>query len=112
MDLFIHLFILIPFAGFLVSLIIPRKKEDLLSTISFGTVGVHAALAAGFIVYWVFNGHPTLDIKDIALFHSADYEFFIDFSFDSITATYLFVGTVLTFLVTVYSRYYLHREAG
>jgi NADH-quinone oxidoreductase subunit L len=112
MELFIHLFILIPLAGFLISLIIPRKKEDWLSTISFGTVGVHAALAAGFILYWVFNGHRTLDNKDITLFQSADYEFFIDFSFDSITATYLFVGTILTFLVTVYSRYYLHREAG
>ncbi|MDZ7649117.1 MAG: hypothetical protein U5K54_19205 [Cytophagales bacterium] len=27
------------------------------------------------------------------------------------TATYLFVGSLFTFMVTIYSRYYLHREA-
>ena len=40
------------------------------------------------------------------------YEFFIDFRFDKITAVYALVGSILSFLVTVYSRTYLHREKG
>ena len=65
-----------------------------------------------FIVYWFWNGHPSLNLKEIVLFNTTGYEFFVDFYFDTITATYLVVGSVLTFLVTLYSRYYLHREKG
>ena len=32
--------------------------------------------------------------------------------FDLVTATYLLTGAYLTMLVTIYSRYYLHRESG
>src|SRR6185436_13229254 len=53
-----------------------------------------------------------LNHKDLILFESPGYEFFIDFNFDKITAVYLWVGSFLTFLVTIYSRYYLHREIG
>ncbi|MFN3874335.1 MAG: proton-conducting transporter membrane subunit, partial [Flavobacteriales bacterium] len=55
---------------------------------------------------------PALNVKEIVLYRSADYEFFIDFYFDRVTAVYLLVGAMLTFLITVYSRYYLHREEG
>jgi NADH:ubiquinone oxidoreductase subunit 5 (subunit L)/multisubunit Na+/H+ antiporter MnhA subunit len=46
------------------------------------------------------------------LYRSEEYEFFLDFYFDKITAVYVFVGSLLTFMVTLYSRAYLHREAG
>ncbi len=109
---FLHLFILLPLIGFLISIMVPDKKEGLISRIAFISVGIHLFSATVFLVYWLFNGHPTLDVKDIVLFGSENYEFFIDFAFDKITATYLFVGAFLTFLVTVYSRVYLHREKG
>ncbi len=111
MTSFLHLFILLPLAGFILSVLAP-KKEALLSQIAFGTVGLHLLSTIIFLGYWLLHGYPTLDLKDIVLFRTIDYEFFIDFSFDMITATYLFVGAFLTFLVTIYSRYYLHRESG
>ena len=112
MTSFLHFFILLPLAGFLISLLIPKKNEGLLSQVAFLTAGLHLFGATIFLGYWLLQGYPTLDQKDIVLFTSTDYEFFIDFSFDKITATYLFVGAFLTFLVTIYSRYYLHRESG
>jgi NADH:ubiquinone oxidoreductase subunit 5 (subunit L)/multisubunit Na+/H+ antiporter MnhA subunit len=108
----IKFFILLPFAGFVLSLLIPVKKETLLSRTAFFTIGLHLLAASVFIVYWLFNEHQTLNEKDFVLFQSTGYEFFIDLCFDKITAVYLFVGAFLTFLVTVYSRYYLHREEG
>lgn len=111
MTSFLHLFILLPLAGFILSVLAP-KKEVLLSQIAFGTVGLHLLSTIIFLGYWLLHGYPTLDLKDIVLFRTIDYEFFIDFSFDMVTATYLFVGAFLTFLVTIYSRYYLHRESG
>jgi NADH-quinone oxidoreductase subunit L len=105
-------FILLPIAGYLISLLVPGKDESLLSRSSFFTVGLHMVASQIFLVYWMIQGSPTLNIKEIVLIKTDGYEFFIDFYYDKISATYLFVGSILTFLVTLYSRYYMHREAG
>ena len=112
MTLLLEFFILIPIAGFILSLLIPGKKENVISWVVYFTVGIHFASFIVFIVYWLSQGHPTLNLKDIVLFHTDGYEFFIDFYFDKITAVYMFVGSFLTFLVAIYSRVYLHRENG
>ncbi|MEA5428718.1 proton-conducting transporter transmembrane domain-containing protein [Arcicella lustrica] len=108
----LQIFILIPIVGFIISLLIPQKKESVLSWAAFSTVGVHLISFVVFLVYWLLHGHETLNLKEIVLFKSKDYEFLIDFCFDKITVVYLLVGAFLTFLVTIYSRYYLHREKG
>ncbi|MCA6380763.1 MAG: hypothetical protein IM574_02035 [Cytophagales bacterium] len=109
---FFEFFVLLPLFGFLISLVLPEKNETLLSRWSFVIIGIHMITFQAFLIYWLVQGHPASDFKDLVLYSSPDYEFFIDFYFDSITAVYLFVGSILTFLVTVYSRYYLHREVG
>ncbi|MFN3839431.1 MAG: proton-conducting transporter membrane subunit [Cyclobacteriaceae bacterium] len=105
-------FILIPLAGFLVSLIVPAKKEGLMSQVAFGTVGLTLVGFQLFALYWLAHGSPILNLKELVIYRTDGYEFLIDFYFDKVTATYLFVGSMLTFLVTIYSRYYLHREGG
>ncbi len=109
---FLEFFIVLPILGFIVSFLIPPDKEDLLSWEAFTTVGIHLFVVTFFIIYWIFQGSPVLNLKEIVLYESADYSFFLDFYFDRITATYMIVGAVLTFLVTLYSRYYMHREKG
>lgn len=112
MPQFLQFFILIPLAGFFISLLIPRKKELAISWVAIGTVGFHLAGVLFFSMFWLLNDQPALDTKLIVLFSTTDFEIFIDFYFDKITAVYAFVGAVITFLVTVFSRYYLHREEG
>ncbi|MFY8020217.1 MAG: proton-conducting transporter membrane subunit [Bacteroidia bacterium] len=104
--------ILLPLLGFVSSLFFNPKNETWLSRIAFLFTGTHFFLIVGFIVYWLFQSHPTLNIKEVVLYKTDNYEFFIDFYFDKVTAVYLFVGSFLTFLVTLYSRDYLHREPG
>jgi NADH-quinone oxidoreductase subunit L len=105
-------FILIPFVGFVLSLLIPAKKENLISQIAFSTIGLHLICAQAFLLFWLWKDHPTLNEEGIVLFQAIGYKFFIDFYFDKVTAVYLFVGALLSFLITIYSRYYLHRERG
>ncbi len=112
MEQILQFFILVPCVGYAVSIFIPGKKENTISWAAFITVGLHFAVAVSFLAYWLLNNHPILNLKEIVLFRSEGYEFFVDFYFDKITATYLLVGSILTFLVTIYSRYYLHRETG
>jgi NADH:ubiquinone oxidoreductase subunit 5 (subunit L)/multisubunit Na+/H+ antiporter MnhA subunit len=108
----LQLFIFIPIIGFIVSLLIPKRYEEAISWTAYLTTGAHMVLAWVFLVLWLIEGHPTFQTVDLILYHTERYTFFISFYFDKITATYLFVGTFLTFLVTVYSRWYLHRESG
>jgi NADH-quinone oxidoreductase subunit L len=112
MNLLLNLLVIIPAAGFAASLIIPVNREKLIAGIAYCTIGLHVAVFFLFSGMWVINGFPIVDLKEWVIFRTTGYEFFIDFTFDKITATYAFVGSVLTFLVTVYSKTYLHREKG
>ena len=77
-----------------------------------GTIGLQMLLGVPFVVFWLLSDHPNLNLKDILLYQNQDYQFLIDFYFDKITATYFLVGSSLSFMVILYSRYYLHREQG
>ncbi len=112
MEQLINLFILLPLIGFILSLVIPRQNENLLSWVSFTTVGIQLFAALIFIVVWLFYGGNVIDLKEFSIFQAQGYDFYIDFYFDRITLTYLIIGAMLTFIITVYSRYYLHREEG
>lgn len=112
MTSFLEYFILFPIVGFIVSLLLPSKRETLISWASFLTVGIHLFCLTLFLAYWIWHGAPTLDVKDFVIYKTDHYEFFIDFYFDAVTAVYMAVGAFLTFLVTLYSRYYMHRESG
>jgi len=112
MEKIIQIFILLPLLGFIVSLIIPRKHENLLSRTAFGFVGLNLFCLTLFVIYWLVNAHPILNLNEILIYQTTGYEFLLDFYFDKISVVYLLVGSFLTFLVTIYSRYYLHRERG
>jgi NADH-quinone oxidoreductase subunit L len=107
------LFVLLPFGGFLLSLLIPASKETLISWVSFGVAGTHFLGAVIFIMYWLGHGSPLLNVQgtDTYPLQSA-YDFYIVFYFDKITAIYLLVGALLTLTVIIHSRYYRHREQG
>ena len=112
MQSIIPYFILLPLLGFIISVILPKENENLISKSTIYSVGLHFLSFMVFFMYWLFNGHQTIDNKNLILFQSEGYEFFIDFCFDKITVVYMLVGSFLTFLVTIYCTYYLHREKG
>lgn len=112
MTAFIPLLVAIPLLGWIISLVIPGNKERLMSAAAFGTISLHFSAFLAFLLAWLSHGAQPIDVKDLVLFKSDQYEFFIDFCFDKITAVFIAVGAFLTSLITIYSRYYLHREAG
>ena len=111
-NLFIQVFVFLPLLALIISLLIPTKYERLMSINAFGSSMTHLLFLVGFTIMWLLGDQVPLNIKEITIFKSLHYEFYIDFYFDSISAIFLFVGSFLTSLITVYSRYYLHREEG
>ena len=112
MNEILQFFIAMPFLGFIISLALPERKENAISWVAFGTVLIQLISVIIFSVFWILEGADHLNLKEIILLKTEHYEFFIDFYFDKIGAVYLFVGALLTLMITTYSRYYLHREKG
>jgi NADH-quinone oxidoreductase subunit L len=112
MEWSLHALFLLPALGYVISLLIPKRNESILSKVSFSTVALQFLASLFFSFEWIWNGQRPIDHREITLFSSADYHFYIEFYFDKISMTFLILGALLTFIITVYSRYYLHREIG
>jgi NADH:ubiquinone oxidoreductase subunit 5 (subunit L)/multisubunit Na+/H+ antiporter MnhA subunit len=112
MEVFIHFFILLPVVSFFLSLLIPKKNEQALSVLAYTSVGIQFFSALVFSVIWIINKMPAINLKEFSVYQTSNYDFFIDFYFDKITLVFLTLGSMITFVITIYSRYYLHREDG
>lgn len=105
-------FVLLPCIGFVLSLLVSRKRERLLSGIALAVAGLQLAGLVAFTGYWVFQGSAWLDHKQFTVYKSPGFEFFIQFYFDRVTAVFALVGALLIFLVALFSKFYMHRESG
>jgi NADH-quinone oxidoreductase subunit L len=112
MENLLPLFLLIPFVGFVVSLIIPSKNEKGIFLSMAIPVAIQVIVATGFTIYWAMFDQSTLNIKEITLYDNEHYSFFIDLLFDKVTATYLIMSSTLTFMIAMFSRAYMHKDSG
>jgi len=112
LELLLPAFLLIPLLGFVVSLFIPQRKEHGIYLAMAIPAAVQSLLAIGFTAYWAVYDRSPLNIKEITLYSSEHYSFFIDLFFDKVTATYLIMSSVLTFMIAVFSRGYMHKDSG
>ena len=108
----IQLMIGIPLVGFIVSILVPENQEKILSRVAFYTAGLNLLSVLVFLVFWALAGFEALNLKEFVLYKTEHFEFLVDFFFDRVGAVFVVIGAMLTFLITFYSRYYLHRESG
>lgn len=108
----IQLMIGIPLIGFVLSIMIPENQEKILSRVAFYTAGLNLLSVMVFLVFWTSAGFESLNLKEFVLYKTEHFEFLVDFFFDRVGAVFVVIGAILTFLITFYSRYYLHREIG
>lgn len=112
MTVVIQLLVLLPLLGFVVTLLIPRSQEKLIAHNTVLFIILHFAAMAVLFFFWAQNGFEVIHLKEITVFKSVGYEFYIDFYFDKTSFVYLFLGAFICFLISQYSRYYMHREEG
>lgn len=105
-------FILVPLLGLLLGALFPKKKENLIFGVSITTVALHIVGVGAFSILWLFGHRSPLFYEGPTLYETHDSHFSINFYFDYITSVYAFVASVLTFLVLIFSRYYMHRDPG
>ncbi len=104
--------LLIPLAGFLVNLAAPNKRERFIFWSALATVGLHALFFLAFTIHWLLEGGKDIHGEGLVFYQTAEANFSLDYFFDGATFGYFWVAAALTFLVLIFSRYYIHREPG
>ena len=87
MNYFIYLFVLIPFFGYLVSLLLPEKSEKLISKHAKITVALTFLVQLYFCVNWLVMRDATIQSTDLTIYQSGNYKFYLSLFFDRISAT-------------------------
>lgn len=106
------LFVLIPFLGFFLSLFFKRTQEKAITNIALVTVTIHLLLVLVAVIVWLATGMETQTLKYWQLFEHEGFKFVLDFYFDVITAVFATVGALITLLVVLFSKFYMHRDEG
>lgn len=112
MSSLLFLFIVLPLAGVVLSFFASNKQENYISLVAIITVALHLLLGIAFGIQWLVNGFPVIFEHGPVLYKTNTSDFSIDFFFDGTTAVYITVSNILILLVTIFSRYYMHREKG
>lgn len=112
MEIIIQLFVFLPLAAFLLSLLFKNTQEKYISALAYASVGLQFLSLACFNVYWMLHKMPIINLKHFVFFKEHDIEIYLDFYFDKTTAVFSLLGSLISFLVLVFSKYYLHRDSG
>jgi NADH-quinone oxidoreductase subunit L len=105
-------FILIPLLGLILTSFFSYKQEKIIYGIAITTVVGHLLAAMVFTILWIKDGATPLFHEVIELYQAGDSHFSIDLFFDKITVIYGMIASAITFLVSVFSKTYMHRDKG
>src|SRR5687768_8556982 len=108
----ISLFIIIPLLAFILSLFWKNHQEKPIARIVLFTKAFFITATVVYAVLWFVNGRVPVNQILVTLYQTDHFVFAIQFYYDLITVVYSIVGAILFFLVSTFSRYYMHRDEG
>jgi len=112
MTLLLYLVISLPFVSGMLLLLLPKSNERFISSLAHFSSFVHLILSLSVLSLWLIKGAIPFRTPDVTLYTSESYRFFLSLYLDWISATFLFVLAVISYLITVYAKTYLGGEEG
>lgn len=112
MNFYIPLFILIPFIGFVISLIPHNHQEKWIYRTVFLTLIYHFLLLSFFCINGIFKDDFNLFFEGPALYKTNTSNFSFHLYFDVQTAFFAWITDFIFIVVSTFSKTYLHREKG
>jgi len=103
---------LVPILGFVGCMLTPKKWERLVFSIAIATVLLEFVTLLVFGYQWIGAGASPVSASVGSLYASHHYTFSLDFFFDRLAAVFLGMATIMTTLVFIFSKSYMHREQG
>lgn len=112
MNLYIPLFVLIPFVGFLISLLPGNHQEKLIFRTVFFTLLTHFILLTWLCIQCYFKKDVDLFFEGPALYKTSTSNFSFHLYFDFQTGFFAWITDFILMFVSTFSKTYLHREKG
>lgn len=109
--IFILLFF-IPLFSMVLTALVPRKRESLITAIA--TVGIWADVLLYLVILyqWALGGFTPLTVSSGSVTLSPHYTFDFQWYFDAIAAVFFGLTSIITLLIFSFSKYYMHRDPG
>ncbi|HJP96068.1 MAG TPA: proton-conducting transporter membrane subunit [Candidatus Saccharimonadales bacterium] len=104
--------VFIPVVGFVVSILVPKKRERVIFTVAIGTVFLELVTFFFLGYRWFATDFSPVLAHVGSLYTTHQYSFALDFYFDKLGVVFLGMTAIMTALVFIFSKYYMHREQG
>lgn len=104
--------LIIPILGFIGCLVIPRIHERAIFTVVLSALVAELSVLAFFGYHWLSGGAVPVSVHLGTPYSSEAYTFSLEFYVDVIAAVFLVTTAIMITLVSIFSKYYLHREQG
>ena len=105
-------FVLIPLITLVIMAFIPKKREWIIASLAVTGVGSVFLLYLTLLYKWVVGGFVPITNHTMSLYISSGYSFNLDWYFDATSAVFFGMATVITMLIFIFSKYYMHRDSG
>lgn len=102
----------VPVLGFIGTILTPKKWERTIFTVAMTAILIELVTFLFLGCGWLSAGASPLAVNAGSLYTSPSYAFHLDFYFDRLAAVFLGMAIVMTALIFIFSKYYLHREQG
>jgi NADH:ubiquinone oxidoreductase subunit 5 (subunit L)/multisubunit Na+/H+ antiporter MnhA subunit len=112
MNLYIPLFVIIPFVGFLISLLPANHQEKIIYRTVFITLFSHFLLLIGVSIQMYFHHNGPVFFEGPALYKANNENFSFHLYMDNQSFIFAVITDFILILVSTFSKTYLHREKG
>jgi NADH-quinone oxidoreductase subunit L len=106
------LLLIIPVIGWFGCALMRKQWERTIFTIAMTAMLLELAVFLVFGYLWLVSGAAPVSVDLGSLYAAEHYDFTLDFYFDTLAAVFLAVAIVMTALIFVFSKFYMHREQG
>jgi len=111
MQLLITLLI-VPILGFIGCILAPKKWEPMIFGIAIAAILLELGVFIFLAYQWLAAGALPVVASLGSLYSSSSYTFSLNFYFDGLGAIFLGMAIIMSALIFIFSKYYLHREQG
>ncbi|MEY2836065.1 MAG: hypothetical protein RLZZ557_1727, partial [Bacteroidota bacterium] len=112
LDQILIVFVAIPLVSFLMSLVWKNHQEKQITRLVQATKITYLAFALVFASIWMISDNEVLQFDFLTLYETSEFVFALQFHYDYLSLVFSIVGALLFFMVTTFSKFYLHRDEG
>lgn len=112
MSIILILFIILPFLTFLGTTVFKNQQEKIISGVSNIGLFIQVISSLVFMVWWALNGFQSIEKFVFTVYNNDAFNFGFTLYYDKLTAVFSLVASILMYLVSVFSKTYMHRESG